>query len=128
VWTSAVAGLSAINARDWDGVRRALDDDVTLVDHRSLGLPVLDREGVVDVLRAMADLSPDSRVRNTTVHRLTERGIAYEQHFGGTNAGGGEWEITGILVGGFRDDRCAAIEMFPLEDVEAALARFEELT
>jgi hypothetical protein len=78
-------------------------------------------------IRAGQTLAPDNRVYIETVHRLSQLGAAITQVVRGTSRDGfeAEWRQIGILtVEGDRINRC---ELFDETDLDAALARFDEL-
>ncbi|BBY42410.1 hypothetical protein MCEL_07050 [Mycolicibacterium celeriflavum] len=78
-------------------------------------------------VRASWDLVPDIRNYVETVHRLNHRGAVVTRASIGTSQAGfsGEWRVlTLVTVDGELIDR---VELFDEDDLDAALARFEEL-
>jgi hypothetical protein len=79
-------------------------------------------------IRAGTDLTPDTRIHIETVHRLSNVGVVVTQVMKGTSRDGfdAEWREIGILTveGGL----ISCCEMFDEADVDAALARFDELS
>ena len=125
IWSTLAAWCAGVNGRDWEACRAVLTDDCVMVDHRPIGLPYLDSDGLVRMMGESVDLSPDCRLRVVAVMRFVDRGIAWYQRFIGTGKmGGGDWEKEGLFVaqigGGLR-----RIEVFPTSEREAALACLE---
>nr|WP_231988819.1 BTAD domain-containing putative transcriptional regulator [Mycobacterium sp. 1274761.0] len=78
-------------------------------------------------IRATFEIAPDIKVRVAAVHRLTDRGsVITHMAYGSSQEGfSGEWRETFILM--FDGELLSCCERFGEEDVDAALARFEEL-
>ena len=58
---------------------------------------------------------------------VAPHGIVTVNRWAGTNAEGGDFEAVFVFIGVLRGERPAGVELFELEDLDAALARFEEL-
>ena len=123
--TNAVA--RALNAGDWDALRGALTSDFILVDHRALGFPTLDREGLVEMFRGYPELASGI----VTVQRRTHVRGSTRLHTVDVSAATSEgnvieWSAHVVLVldSAGRDSRQ---EWFPEDQFPAALARFDEL-
>ena len=56
---SLVEGLAALNRRDWPGFLDRYAPEFTQIDHRQLGWPTVDRDGVVAMLQGYVELAPD---------------------------------------------------------------------
>ncbi len=83
--------------------------------------------GMTAYLRAGMDLTPDTPTYIETVHRLSDFGVVLTHVMKGTSQEGfdAEWREIGILtVDGELISRC---ELFDEADIDAALARFDEL-
>ena len=96
------------------------------IDHRR-ATPFASRD-LGAAMRSLKELTPDLNVRAEAVHRLDTFGaVVTNASSGTTEAGfGAEWRmIQVILVDGDRVVRC---EIFDEADINAALARFDELT
>jgi hypothetical protein len=78
-------------------------------------------------IRAGSDLTPDTRIYVETVHRLSNLGAVVTQVMKGTSRDGfdAEWREIGMLM--FEGDLISRCEMFDEVDLDAALARFDEL-
>ncbi len=95
------------------------------VDHRR-GTPFATSD-LTAVIRAWRDVTPDFTMHIDAVHRLNEFGavITHTSHGTAQEGFAAEWRMIQVLtVEGDRINRC---EMFDEEDLNAALARFEEL-
>ncbi len=67
-------------------------------------------------------------VRETAPHCITPRGRARVRVAAtGTNAEGGEFESVFVGLSLYRGARLVGVELFELEDLDAARARFQEL-
>jgi hypothetical protein len=78
-------------------------------------------------IRAGMDLAPDTRIYIETVHRLNSLGAVITQVLTGTSHDGfdAEWREIGILT--FEGDLISRSELYDEKDLDAALARFDEL-
>jgi class 3 adenylate cyclase len=97
-----------------------------LVDHRRLA--VMKGGDLIAYLHAAWDFSPDGSVYIESVHRLDALGavVTYVAHGTGQEGFEAEWRPVSVLVvDGEVIDRC---EMFDDVDLDAALARFDELS
>ena len=121
------AFLGAYAARDWDAMRRTLREDLVVEDHRSAGSPRRGRDAYVDTLRSMEEEFGESRIRVTSVPRISDRAAVFtydQQGFYGDDVQFQRvFAATISYVGGL----VAAIEYFDLEDLDAAIARFDEI-
>ena len=120
VWSTIMEGYAALNRHE----RPLMTADVISVDHRRGrafapgDLPIY--------LDASWDLMPQSSLYIDDVHRLNDIGTVVTHVVHGTTAEGfvAEWrEINVLKAAGDRVSRC---EMFDEEDLDAALASFEE--
>jgi DNA-binding SARP family transcriptional activator len=96
---------------------------VAYTDHRRIPF------GPGDFGRAVEELwtlVPDASYRATAVHALEAHGAVIDLVIEGTSANGGELQWTRILVV-TRDSGQVRVELYEEEDLDAALARFEEL-
>jgi hypothetical protein len=131
-----IAGEGAAYANTWSVVARthaavnrrelpAMTPDHVYVDHR----PLVSLEGV-DVatsLGAMWDITSDFNVYAEAVHRLDELGVVVTQVLNATTHEGLDAELRMIAVAIVERELCSRIEYFDEADLDAALARFEEL-
>jgi hypothetical protein len=99
--------------------------DWVTTDHRPL--VTIEGSDLLANIRATWDLTPDISFHIEAVHRLSSFGAVVTTTAHGTSAEGfdAEWRMIQLLtVEGDRIDRC---EIFDEADIDAALARFEEL-
>ncbi|MGE2815788.1 BTAD domain-containing putative transcriptional regulator [Mycobacterium heidelbergense] len=131
-----LAGEAAAHARTWSviagghaGFNRqesaATTPDVVYIDRR----PVVSLEGVElgAAQRAVWDLTPDATGYVEAVHRLSEFGTVITQAVTGTSQEGfaAEWRMIAVCM--VEGDLLCRYEVFDEADLDAALARFDEL-
>ena len=131
-----IAGEAAAHADAWSVIARgcaafnrqepaAITPDLVYIDHRRLvSIKGIDLH---EAQRAVWDLTPDIRTFIEAVHRLTQLGGVVTQVVKGTSSEGfdAEWRLISICI--VEGDRLNRYEVFDEDDVDAALARFEEL-
>ena len=131
-----LAGEAAVHSHTWSVIseayaalnRRALPAttrDWANVDHRHFG--TIEPNALTPNIRAFWDITSEARIDVATVHRLTNLGavVAHATHATsqeGVEVESGETII--LMVDGALLSRC---EIFNEADLDAALARFEEL-
>ncbi|MGO9354055.1 MAG: BTAD domain-containing putative transcriptional regulator [Mycobacterium sp.] len=131
-----LAGEAANHSRTWSvitGTYTAVNQrrlppmtpDFVFVDH----LPVqrIEMGDLAATIRAMRDLTPDISCHIEAVHRLSNLGAVVTRMASGTSQEGfdAEWrQVDMFTVEGDKVNRC---EVFAETDIDAALARFEEL-
>ena len=131
-----LAGEAAPYARTWSAMARtcavfnqgelpATTPDPVFVDHRP-GLTV-DAVDLPSYLRVMWDVTPDIRVEIEAVHRLSELGAVLTHAVNETSPEGFNAEWRGILIYTLEADMVNRCEVFDEADLDAALARFDEL-
>ena len=132
-----LAGDAATDANTWSVIARtyaafnqhefaSTAPDPVYVDHRS-GVWV-DEIDVAGSIRAVWDLTPDVRICIEAVHRLSELGAVVTAAMKGTSPEGfdAEWQMIDVFA--VEGDRLRRIEVFDESDLDAAVARFEELS
>lgn len=72
-------------------------------------------------------MSPDIRIEVIYFAATGSHGGVYVNRWFGTDIEGGEFEALYVGVVRIEGERLAAIELFELDDLDAALARFAEL-
>ena len=131
-----IAGEAANQAHTWSVIARTnaafnrrepllTTSDWVNIDRRRLSM--IEEGGLSTTVRDAWDLTPDISARIEKVHRLTNLGAVFTQATRGTSQEGfdAEWPVIGILtVEGDLVNRC---ELFDEADLDAALARFDEL-
>nr|WP_233213342.1 BTAD domain-containing putative transcriptional regulator [Mycobacterium sp. QGD 101] len=130
-----LAGEAAPHAETWSGITRiyaALNrhelppttSDFADVDRR---LAAIEPGGMKAYLRASWDAAPDASMYIRAVHRLSDLGavVTHAAHATSQEGLDAEWQDVNLLtVDGGRLNRC---ELFDETDLDAALARFDEL-
>lgn len=122
VWSAVVGAYAAINRREIP----AFAPDCTNVDHRRA--TAFPSGEIIGFVRAGWDLDYAIQFYVEAVHQLSDRGIVLTHKGQGKSPDGfdAEWrEVALVTVDGDSFDRC---EVFDEEDVDAAVARLEELS
>jgi hypothetical protein len=132
--TRYLAGESAAHAHTWSVIagtyaafnRHGLVPDWVSVDHRR-GSPFASSD-LNATIRASRDLTPDLTIHIETVHRLSAFGAVVTNMSVGTSDEGfaAEWRMVQLLT--VDGDRITRLEIFDEDDIDAALAGFEELS
>jgi class 3 adenylate cyclase len=128
-----LAGESAAHTHTWSVIaatyaafnRHGLVPDWVSVDHRR-GSPFASSDLNLTI-RTSRDLTPDLTIHIETVHRLSAFGAVVTNMSFGTSDGGfaAEWRMVQLLT--IDGDRITRLEIFDEDDIDAALARFDEL-
>lgn len=132
-----LAGEAAAHASTWSvvvGVFAALaryevpasTPDWTYVDHRR-GTPLANTD-IKEVVSTLNDITPNLTNYVESVHALRDQAVLFTQVSRGTSPEGfdAEWRMLNLsTVDGHKASRC---ELFDEDDLDAALARFDELT
>ena len=128
---SAIPQLEARRdaGRDLTRLRAVLPDDFFFHDHRRTGLGRID--GANAYLRSVAalhELAPDAIV-GQTLHFLADEphGTLSIAHSFGTLADGGAFESVYAMIMLYGPDGMTGVELFEIDDLEAAKSRFAEL-
>nr|WP_082971202.1 BTAD domain-containing putative transcriptional regulator [Mycobacterium sp. 852002-51971_SCH5477799-a] len=135
--TRYLAGEAAAHARTWSAIVESYaalsrgehpptTTDFVDIDHRR-GAAMAPGE-LIKFLRSALEQTPNLTIRIAAVHRLNQRGAVVTHAASGTSPEGfeAEWrEVSILTVGG---DRLNCIEVFDAVDLDAAFARFDELT
>lgn len=121
-WAAVTAAYGGFNQRDL--VTTA--PNIKSIDHRR-GAAFASGE-LVSYLEAAWTDSPDTTIRIESVHRLADRGAIVTHAAAGTSQDGflAEWRDTAMVI--VEDGLVARIELFDESAVDAASARFDELT
>lgn len=120
-WSAILNASQAFNRREMFSTTT----DWVNVDHRRV--TAFEGDGMSDYVRATWDIAPNVHHRVVSVHRLSDLGAVITQT---TSATSREWfeaewhEIVLLIVEGDALSRC---EIFDETDLDAALARFDEL-
>ena len=114
-------------SRDWEAYRAMMAPDIIVEDHRSLALPDIDADGLVDVLAVDTQLAPDRVYVPRTVH-VVGSAVLTTINGWGTTAEGSSYEWSFHLLNVWNvDGLVARRELFDEDDFDAALVRLHEL-
>ncbi len=116
------------NDHDLGRMRALLPDDYVFHDHRRTGIGRVEgADAYVASLAALYELGPDVRLHMLYQVAQAQYGFVSVAHSFGTNAEGGAFEAVFVALSLSRGGRQVGAELFELDDLDAALARFEEL-
>jgi ketosteroid isomerase-like protein len=123
-----LAITEAINRGDWVEHAAAFTDDAVLVDHRPTGAgTVTGAAGITERIRELVSVAGDLQTSMADVLALTQDGVLCRSRMSGTRDGAA-FEIPFLILGGVAaDGRFDRMELFLVDDVHAALTRFDEL-
>ena len=129
-----LAGEAAAHAHTWSVIagtyatynRHGHVPDWVSVDHRRGSLFAVN--DLTATIRAARDLTPDLNIYIESVHRLSEYAAVVTNRSFGTTHGGfaAEWRMIQLLT--VEGDQIGRLEIFDEADLDAALAKFEELS
>jgi hypothetical protein len=120
-WSVIARGLAAFNRRELPGFT---PDSVNIDHRRARGFAPGDLTAYIG---ATWDLAPDISAYAEAVHRLSNLGAVWTHAVSGTSQDGFDAEWREICLATVEGDLINRIEMFEEEDIDAALARFDEL-
>jgi class 3 adenylate cyclase len=121
VWSVVARAYAALNRHE------QFDRDWVFRDHRR-GTPFAPKVSAASAHPAVWDVTPEFHAYIEVVHRLSEVAMLVTLSTRGSSAEGfeAEWRMIQLLtVHGDSIDRC---ELFDEDDIDAALARFDELS
>ena len=132
-----LAGEAAAHAQTWSVItdayaafnRRELPataPDMVRVDHRRV--VKIDAPDAIEFMRAVWDLTPEIRIHIEAVHRLTDLGGVVTHAAHGITPEGFDAEWRMIFIYTVDGDQINRWEIFDETDVDAAIARFDELS
>ncbi len=121
-----LAGMRVFQSQDFVRVREHLAPDFVWVDHRELSWGTLDVDGFIAQQETYADLHHSYLSRTLDVAGRSVLATIQDE---ATSDDGTETHWVFHAVATFdASDRCARMEIFPEDDWEGALARFDELS
>jgi hypothetical protein len=131
-----LAGEAAAHARTWSVISRGnaaanrnatlpMTPDASMIDHRLR--TTLNADGLAAYIRATWDLTPELHMFIESVHRLNDVGMVVTHASRGTSQDDFEAEWRQITLFTVDGDLCNRCEIFDEEDLDTALARFDEL-
>ena len=117
----------AHNRRDWAALEELLVDDYVFIDHRPMSLGSGEtRDEYIGLLKGAIELVPD---RRTSVLTPVGQAPGYVVHMtaNGTDEFGGgiDWDFFAVFD--MRGDKLCRLEVFSVDDLDAALKRADEL-
>jgi class 3 adenylate cyclase/ketosteroid isomerase-like protein/tetratricopeptide (TPR) repeat protein len=120
--------LDAYRERDWERFGSFLSPDFELFDHVPAAVGnVRGRDAYIEYVRSFTELVPNARIDNVRDVALAPNIGLAESVLRGTSEDGTDIEVTWLDLGQFRDDVLVCLEQFPVDQLEAARARFDEL-
>jgi class 3 adenylate cyclase/ketosteroid isomerase-like protein len=121
--------IGRVNHRDWAGCRELLDDSFVTVDHRPPPSVYASVEGPDEFVAAMqvGDAKASVRSRVDALPLVGQGAVVGIVRRTVIARRGGEMEVISNLVGTIRSGRVTRLELFAAEDLDAAIARAEEL-
>jgi class 3 adenylate cyclase/tetratricopeptide (TPR) repeat protein len=121
--------VRAWNDHDPERLRALLPDDFYLDDRRRTGVGrITGVDAYLASLTAIWELSSDLRLEMLYTVATAEHLILYVCQWFGTNAEGGDFDAVYACLGLARGGRPAGLEIFELDELGAAQARFAELS
>jgi hypothetical protein len=125
----AVSNMSAgFNDHDAARVRASIADDFVFHDRRRTGSGRVEgAEAYIRSVTALWELAPDIQMRGHTLAHERHGAVGVACHYGTLASGGGAFENLMANVTLVENGRLTCVELFEIEDVDAALARFDEL-
>ena len=119
----------AWNGRDRAALRARFADDVVVDDHRLTGIGRIEGAAAyVDANAVLWDLAPDQRIEfGSSWLGFDRHGVVATLRRAGTLTDGGAFESEYVWLSLARDGRVTHLELFEVEQLGAALARFDEL-
>jgi limonene-1,2-epoxide hydrolase len=120
-WSVIARGIAAFNGRELPGFT---PDSVNIDHRRARGFAPGDLTAYIG---ATWDLAPDVSAYAMAVHRLSNLGAVWTHAVSGTSQDGFDAEWREICLATVEGDLINRIEMFEAEDIDDALARFDEL-
>jgi hypothetical protein len=125
---AAAEFMRAINAHDLARLRAVLPDQFVFHDHRRTGLGrIAGADAYLDSVIAMWGLSDDVHVEQLYEVATSPHGRVMVARTCGTNSTGGDFESVYVALMHFDRHTVQGMEIFEVEDFEAAKTRFEEL-
>ena len=117
-------------ARSWDALtsfdparyEELLAADFRSVDHRPVALGVVGRDEFLEWLRATP---PEASWSIPVIHRLSDRGMVVEHEESWADAAG---DTRMLIVIEFGDGLTTRMDTYEVDDLDAALARYDEIT
>ncbi len=122
-------GLTQLRTHDWDGLSASFAADAQQIDRRPVGGGVV-RGGdeIVAFYRGLIELAPDAQPHLVSVLDCAPDVFLVRLDVRGQAATGGEFEVPYLLLQEVRDGVRGNLELFDVDDEDAARRRFAALT
>lgn len=121
-WAAVTGAYASFNRRE---IPATTPDWVNMDNRRAAAFAPGD---VVSFIQATWEDTPDTTIYIAAVHRLNEHGAVVTHVAHGTSQGGFEAEWRGLQLLAIEDECLCRSELFDEEDLDVALARFDELS
>jgi class 3 adenylate cyclase len=121
-WAAVMDAYASFNRRE---VPATTPDWVNIDNRRAAAFAPGD---VVRFIQATWEDTPDTTIYIAAVHRLTDHGAVVTHVAQGTSQGGFEAEWRGLQLLAIEGELLCRSELFDEEDLDVALAKFDELT
>ena len=121
-WRPVVELVARINARDWDGMRAVLHDDLEGMDHRQLGWGRFGADDLVGLYRSATDGAEDAWFGITEIHALTDDGACTRGAGFGTTDEGAHFRTSATIVLMVAAGKITRADYFSEADVDAGRA------
>jgi class 3 adenylate cyclase len=116
------------NQRDWDGLLELWAEDLVVLDHRPGGFgSITDRRDYLRLVQQFVAIAPDARTYGVSIAALRPHGSVALVSNAGTSADGSEVELWFVLVLVVDAGRITTIEHYPVDALDDAVARLDEL-
>src|SRR5262249_2822419 len=117
----------ALNARELERARATLHPEYVYWDRRRSGPGRLEADAYLDWIRSLFEVSPNASIAPLYYVAIASHGSVCVAQTSGTDAEGGEFSSPFVQLMLFRDGRPFRTELFELDDLDEARARFEAL-
>ncbi len=115
----------AYNRHEWDTLRSFYAPGSVSIDHRPAGQGTLAGvDAQVDMAQAWSDIVADVRMTIAAIHAVSERAVVYSISGTGVEVTGGHVELAFHVLERRDDDRVTAMELFPEDMLDDAIAEF----
>jgi len=120
---------ASVSRFDEATLRALIADDFYQKDHRLTSLPEMHGpDGILESVRTFREVMPDLQFYVQRFHRLADAGYVVSMVTTGHSDAGAAGEVVFVAASIFRDGKIHRVERFEPDDVDRALARFDELT
>jgi class 3 adenylate cyclase/ketosteroid isomerase-like protein/tetratricopeptide (TPR) repeat protein len=119
---------AAISAHDWPLYRTLLNDDFRFVDHRSVSLgEITDPDAMIAAHRTLIEVVPDGFLAIAQYIAMDVDRVLARVLIAGHSVDGGAVDLSLLATVRLRDGLISRLDFFPLEAIDEARTRFDEL-